>query len=84
MKINLLYFGRPCELLNTSGENVDIPDGIATLAELLGWLRQRGENWSSALADNRVRCAINQEMVTLSAAINEQDDIAIFSPISGG
>lgn len=84
MKIKLLYFGRPREALNSSGETADVPDGIATLAELLAWLRMRGESWAKELADNRVRCAINQEIVELSASIHEHDEIALFSPISGG
>ena len=69
MKIKLLYFGRPREALNTSEEIADVPTGIATLAELLVWLRARGEKWAKELADNRVR---------------ENDEIALFSPISGG
>ena len=84
MNIKLLYFGRPREALNISGETVDVPDGIATLGELLGWLRTRGESWAKELADNRVRCAINQEVAALSADIHEHDEIALFSPISGG
>ena len=84
MKIELLYFGRPGERLNVSRETVDAPDDLTTLAELLAWLRSRGEKWEHELADNRVRCAINQEFSGLSASIKEHDEIAIFSPISGG
>jgi len=84
MKISLLYFGRPREHLNTSSEIADVPDNVATLAELLDWLRKRGDNWAQELADNRVRCALNQEMTDLSACISEKDEVAIFSPISGG
>ena len=84
MKIKLLYFGRPRDMLNTSGEIADVPDGIATLDELLGWLRLRGESWALELADNRIRCAINQEMAALFSPIHEGDEIAFFSPISGG
>ena len=84
MKIKLLYFGRPREALNTSEEIAEVPTGIATLAELLVWLRARGEKWAKELADNRVRCAINQEASELSATIRENDEIALFSPISGG
>ncbi len=84
MKIQLRYFGRPRETLNISGETADVPDNISTLAELLVWLRARGENWAQELADNRVRCAINQEMSPLPAPIHDNDEIAFFSPISGG
>ena len=84
MNVKLLYFGRPREMLATSGETADLPAGIANVACLLAWLRERGGNWGTELADARVRCAVNQELGELSAAINEGDEIAIFSPISGG
>jgi sulfur-carrier protein len=84
MKIALLYFGRPREMLYTSGETADVPDGITTLGNLLAWLRLRGDNWAKELSDNRVRCAIGQEFADLSAPIHENDEVAIFSPISGG
>ena len=84
MKIELLYFGRPGERLNISRETVDVPEDLSTLAGLLAWLRARGENWEHELADSRVRCAINQEFSGLAAIIKEHDEIAIFSPISGG
>jgi len=84
MKITLLYFGRPREQLATSGETAELPADVTTLAGLLAWLRTRGDNWASALADDRVRCAVNQELSNLSAVIRDGDEIAIFSPISGG
>lgn len=84
MNITLLYFGRPREMLATTGETAELPAGIATVAELLAWLRARGGNWATELADSRVRCAVNQELGNLSAAIREGDEVAIFSPISGG
>ena len=43
MKIELLYFGRPAEKLRTARESINAPDELATLAELLAWLRLRGE-----------------------------------------
>ena len=84
MKIELVYFGRPGERLNISRETVSVPDEVSTLAGLLAWLRSRGEKWEQELADNRVRCAVNQEFSGLAAGIKEHDEVAIFSPISGG
>lgn len=84
MKIHLLYFGRPREMLATSSETTEVPDNITTLGELLDWLHQRGENWAHELADNRVRCALNQEMSATTARIKAGDEVAILSPISGG
>ena len=84
MQIKLLYFGRPREAIMISSETADVPSEVSTLTELLAWLRSRGKTWAHELADNRVRCAINQEFSGLTARINEHDEIAIFSPISGG
>ena len=84
MKLTLLYFGRPREKLGSGGETTETPDGISTVEELLAWLRTRGEPWSVELTAERVRCAVNQEMCDLSAPIGENDEIALFSPISGG
>jgi len=84
MNVKLLYFGRPREMLATSGEIADLPAGVVDVAGLLAWLRERGGSWTTELADARVRCAVNQELGKLAAAIREGDEIAIFSPISGG
>lgn len=84
MKIELLYFGRPSENLKLARETVNLPAGISTLGELLAWLRLRGDVWAQELTESRVRCAINQEFAGLTAQIKEHDEIALFSPISGG
>jgi len=84
MQITLLYFGRPSENLKLSQETVQLPAGVATLAELLAWLRLRGDNWAAELTESRVRCAINQEFSAWTAPIKDRDEVALFSPISGG
>lgn len=84
MQIKILYFGRPSENLKLTDETVNLPAGVSTLAELLAWLRLRGDNWAQELTENRVRCAINQEFSAWSATINDKDEVALFSPISGG
>jgi len=84
MKIELLYFGRPGENLKLSRETVQAPAELKTLGELLAWLRSRGATWEKELAENRVRCAINQEFCNAGAAIKDGDEVAVFSPISGG
>lgn len=84
MKLDLLYFGHPAEQLKCSRESVDAPDTLQTVAELLAWLRTRGNDWATALGDDKVRCARNQRFCTLTENVSAQDEIAFFSPISGG
>ena len=84
MKIELLFFGRPSETLKVSHETVVIPDYVSNLGELLAWLGLRGEAWAQELTENRVRCAINQEFSGWNSKLKEHDEVALFSPISGG
>jgi len=84
MKIKILYFGRPGENLKLSDEVVETPVNVTTLGELLAWLRTRGNNWALELTESRVRCAINQEFAGWQATLKANDEVALFSPISGG
>lgn len=84
MQIKILYFGRPSENLKLSDEVVEVPASVTTLAGLMAWLRSRGDNWAEELTESRVRCAINQEFADLAAPISANDEVALFSPISGG
>ncbi len=84
MKIKILYFGRPGESLKLSDETVDAPASVSTLGDLLAWLRTRGDTWAQELTESRVRCAINQEFADVNASLQANDEVALFSPISGG
>jgi sulfur-carrier protein len=84
MQIKILYFGRPSENLKLADETVNVPAGVTTLAGLLAWLRLRGDIWAQELTEARVRCAINQEFSAWTAPIHDKDEVALFSPISGG
>lgn len=84
MKVKILYFGRPGEKLGLAEEMVDAPAEVVTLSALLGWLRTRGPVWEQELTESRIRCAVNQEFTDGGAALNAGDEVALFSPISGG
>lgn len=84
MKVKILYFGRPAELLKVADEQAEVPATVTTVGELMGWLHTRGAAWAQELTEARIRCALNQEFVDWNAKLQANDEVALFSPISGG
>ena len=84
MNLTLLYFGRPKERLGVSKESVDAPEAASTLSSLLTWLALRGTDWAHELTEQPVRCAVNQTFAEGATELKSGDEVAIFSPISGG
>ncbi len=85
MKLQVLYFAWLRERIGLAEERVEPPQEVASVADLVGWLRSRGAGYAEALADpGRVRCAINQEFATPRAALAHGDEVAFFPPITGG
>jgi molybdopterin synthase sulfur carrier subunit len=85
VKVKVLYFAALRERLGTSGEEIELPAGVGTVAALRAHLRGRGGAWQEALADGKlVRMAVNQDMAQASAAIKAGDEVAFFPPVTGG
>ena len=85
MKVKVLYFAALREQLGTSGEEIELPGGVGTVAALRAHLRGRGGAWQAALAEAKlVRAAVNQDMAQPSAAIKAGDEVAFFPPVTGG
>jgi len=82
MSVRILYFAGLKEKLGMPGENIDLPAGVATVGALRDWLVAQGRD-ALGTAKN-LRCAVNQDMVRLDAAIKEGDEIAFFPPVTGG
>lgn len=85
MNVRLLYFARLREALGIGQESLDLPATASTLADLLDVLRARGDTWLAELAEGRAyRVAVNQDIVGLEHVLNENDEIALFPPVTGG
>lgn len=85
MKLRLLYFARLRELFGTGAESVETPNGVLSLADLLDWLRGRGGVWAEQLAPGRAyRMAVNQDMAGPETLLRDNDEVAIFPPVTGG
>jgi sulfur-carrier protein len=85
VKVHLLYFARLREVFATGQETPELPATVRTQADLLDWLRQRGGAWAEELAEGRAyRVAINQDLAERDAVLHENDEVAIFPPVTGG
>jgi molybdopterin synthase sulfur carrier subunit len=85
VKVKVLYFAALRERLGTSGEEIELPAGVGTVAALRAHLRGRGGPWEEALAEGKlVRMAVNQDMAQPSAVLSAGDEVAFFPPVTGG
>ena len=83
--MKLVYFSWVREKIGTPDEELNPPNHINTVSELINWLTSRGEGYASAFADlSSIRIAITQEYAKQDAAIRATDEIAFFPPVTGG
>jgi molybdopterin synthase sulfur carrier subunit len=83
--MKLIYFAWVRERIGKPEEVVELPAGITTVAELLRWLRTRGEEYENALQyPDVIRVAIDQEHVDHGETLKGAREIALFPPMTGG
>jgi molybdopterin synthase sulfur carrier subunit len=83
--MRLLYFAWVKEKVGHASEEVAIPENLATVAELITWLKSRGPEFANAFEREQViRAAIDQSHVRHDARIGHAREIAFFPPVTGG
>lgn len=83
--MTLLYFAWVRQKVGRSEETIALPDGVATVADLVAWLAKRGAGYADAFADpKRLRAAVNQDHVAFDARVSSDDEVAFFPPVTGG
>ena len=83
--MRLLYFAWVREKTGIGTEEVELPQGITTVAELIAWQKTRGVQFANAFERSEViRTAIDQTHVRHDAAIGTAREIAFFPPVTGG
>ncbi len=61
--VNLVYFSWVRERIGRPEETLDLPENVVTIADLLGHLKTRGEEYAAVFEHaNVIRAAINQNM----------------------
>ena len=81
----MLYFAWVRTKIGRGDEEIDLPAGVADVAGLLAWLKDRSARHADALADlARLRVAVNQDYVGFDHPLKPSDEVAIFPPVTGG
>ena len=83
--MKLVYFAWVRERIGKADETVTLPADIDTVADLVAWLRGRGEEYAYAFENaGVVRAAIDRVHAKPEAAIAGASEIAFFPPMTGG
>lgn len=83
--MKLVYFAWVRERIGKPDEEVNLPDTVVTVSDLLAWLKSRGDEYENALQyPDVIRVAINQEHVDHREKIAGAREIALFPPMTGG
>jgi len=83
--LKLRYFAWVRERIGKPEEDIEIPSGVATIADLVAYLAGRGEEYAYAFENPKViRAAIDRSHVKPQAAIAGAREIAFFPPMTGG
>ena len=83
--MKLVYFSWVRERIGLGEEEVELPQGVVTVADLMTWLAGRGEAYAYAFDNPKVvRAALDQRHVKATAPIGAAREVAFFPPMTGG
>jgi sulfur-carrier protein len=85
VSVKLSYFAWVRERIGKPEEELELPPEVATVSDLVRWLKRRGEEYEYAFENEGVvRAAIDHVHVKPSAPIGAAREIAFFPPMTGG
>jgi sulfur-carrier protein len=79
--VTILYFARIREAVGVGEERIDLPTGVASVADLAAWLAVRHPIFAER---DRLRVAVDQVMASFDTPIADHQEIAFFPPVTGG
>ena len=83
--MKLIYFAWVRERVGKPDEEIDVPDEVATVADLIAWLKARDIRYEHAFAEAGViRAAIDRVHVKPDTALAGAREVAFLPPMTGG
>lgn len=79
------YFASIREALSRDRDELSLPDGVETVADLVEHLSSTDPAFATlADADRQLLVAVNQTMVDREHRLSGNDEVAFFPPMTGG
>ena len=75
--VRVLLFATLAERLDRERLEVALPGEVATVAELMYWLRQRGEDWHDAIDPSRLAVAVNRQFAEAATRLRHGDEVSL-------
>jgi len=83
--VKLVYFASVRERIGRPEEELDLPADVATVGDLIGWLKGRGLEYEAALSEPRaIRVALDHVHARPEAKLAGVREVAVFPPMTGG
>jgi molybdopterin synthase sulfur carrier subunit len=83
--MKVLYFAWVRSKIGLAEESISLPPGVENVGQFLQWLKGRGPRFADALKDTKfIRVAVNQEFAAADVRLKDNDEVALFPPVTGG
>jgi len=85
MSVRIVYFAWVRERIGKGSEEIELPEGVKTVGELIAHLATLGEEYAAVFEVPKViRAAIDEEHADHDELIGNAREIALFPPMTGG
>lgn len=79
------YFAWVRERVGRAEEEIELPDDVTNVGELMNWLAERDEGYAAAFAQpGIIRAALDLDHVEHETPLKGAREIAFFPPMTGG
>ena len=84
-EMKIRYFAWVRDNIGQSEEDVSLPQGVSTAADLMAHLAGQSSGHARAFSNTAsIRIAINQQFAPADSLLSDTDEIAFFPPVTGG
>lgn len=83
--MQFVYFASIREAIGQDSETIELPSDVKTVSDCLKWLSNCDNKYAAAfINDEKLRFALDQNMVSADTIIGNAKEMAIFPPVTGG